>query len=76
MVAKGDAGSYEAAQSMISKVNATLGNVGILINNAGLSSRRPITEITVEHWCEVVATNLDGPFPLSQAVIPAMVNRG
>ncbi|HXX43962.1 MAG TPA: SDR family oxidoreductase [Candidatus Acidoferrales bacterium] len=52
-------------------VNATLsqfGRIDILINNAGTSWGAPVEEMTLEHWNNVIETNLTGTFLFSQAV--------
>jgi len=49
--------------------------VDILVNNAAIRPLSKISEITLEEWDLVLATNLRAPFFLSQAVLPAMIRR-
>ncbi len=51
------------------------GRIDILVNNAGCNVRKPTLEITLEDWSTVVDTNLRGPFFVSQAVAPSMIDR-
>jgi NAD(P)-dependent dehydrogenase (short-subunit alcohol dehydrogenase family) len=46
--------------------------IDILVNNAGVASFGPIEKINNETWHQVMATNLDGVFYLTQAVTPIL----
>ena len=48
----------------------------ILVNCAGINIRKPMLEVTESDWDAVLAINLDAPFFLSQALAPAMIERG
>jgi NAD(P)-dependent dehydrogenase (short-subunit alcohol dehydrogenase family) len=52
------------------------GAVHILVNNAGVNLRKPVTEFTLTEWRFVTDTNLTGPFLLCRAFIPHMKGRG
>ena len=71
-----DVGDEKQAISMIEKAAAEFGRVDILVNNAGLRLASPFTELTTEEWRTVMAVNLDGPFFLCRAVVPAMIEAG
>ena len=51
------------------------GAIDILVNNAGVQHRAPIEDFSDADWRRVLATNLDAPFFLARAVIPAMKAR-
>jgi NAD(P)-dependent dehydrogenase (short-subunit alcohol dehydrogenase family) len=53
-----------------------LGQVDILINNAGINIRKPTPELTEEDWDAVVDISLKGAFLCSQAFLPGMMERG
>jgi NAD(P)-dependent dehydrogenase (short-subunit alcohol dehydrogenase family) len=53
-------------------VTQKCGKVHILVNNAGINIRKPITEFTLAEWSQVVATNLTGPFLMCRAFVPHM----
>lgn len=53
-------------------VEAELGPVAILVNNAGVTRPQPLAEIGEKDWDEVVAVNLKSVFLVTQAVLPRM----
>ena len=57
-------------------VEADLGRIDILINNAGTNIRGSIEQLTEADWDAVVDTNLKGPFLCARAIGPGMVKRG
>ena len=57
------------------RVQASFGPVDILVNNAGIQHRAPIDEFSDADWRRLMATNLDAPFYMARAVIPAMKAR-
>ena len=50
--------------------------VDILVNAAGINLRQPFTEVTPESWNQQLALHLGAPFFLTQALAPAMAQRG
>ncbi len=65
-----------AVREVIVQVERDFGRIDILVNNAAVRPSQKISEITLEDWDAVIATNLRAPFFLSQAVLPGMVKRG
>ena len=59
----------------VAAVAARVGAIDILVNNAGIQHRAPIVEFSDADWRRVMATNLDAPFYMARAVIPAMQAR-
>jgi len=54
------------------KVINKFGKIDILVNNAGISLHKPIKEMSVEDFNQVINTNLNGTFICSKSVIPYM----
>jgi NAD(P)-dependent dehydrogenase (short-subunit alcohol dehydrogenase family) len=55
---------------------ATLGRLHILIINAGINIRKPITEFTLAEWNSVIDTNLTSVFLMCRAFVPDMKGGG
>jgi 3-oxoacyl-[acyl-carrier protein] reductase len=63
-------------ESMVEKVRSELGDIGLLVNNAGsLVARVPLLEMTEEHWNEVFTLNVNSVFYCTQAVVRTMVKQ-
>lgn len=71
-----DLRDIEAVQAMIGKVEAQLGGIDILINNAANDDRHTIEEVTPAYWDERMAVNLRHLFFAAQAAVPAMKRAG
>jgi 3-oxoacyl-[acyl-carrier protein] reductase len=63
--------SAEVAR-LVETVQAQLGAIEILVNNAGIARPQPLEEITESDWDELIAVNLTSCFLLTQAVLPGM----
>jgi NAD(P)-dependent dehydrogenase (short-subunit alcohol dehydrogenase family) len=50
--------------------------VDILVNNAGATDGAPLSEMSVEMWDKVIATNLKGPFLCTRSALRIMKNQG
>lgn len=47
----------------------------ILINNAGINNRKPIEDMSLDEWNEMIAVNLTGAFIMSRAFVPGMKSK-
>jgi 3-oxoacyl-[acyl-carrier protein] reductase len=56
----------------VSEVHEELGDIQILINNAGISRDRPLWRMEDHEWESVLRTNLDGAFYFTRSVAPIM----
>ncbi len=68
-----DVGSSAQVAAMFGDVEAKLGAVSLLVNNAGTSYYGLLSDMTDEDWSEMLQTNLTGAFNCCRAAIPAMV---
>jgi len=62
--------------AMVAETIRCWGCVDILVNTAGMCPNSPVTEMRVEEWDDVMATNLRGPFLLCQSIARQMIERG
>ena len=67
-----DVSDPQAVDETIARVVNELGGINALVNNAGLADFGPIEETTFARWKAVMATNLDGPFLMTQAATDAL----
>ncbi|MDU9002285.1 SDR family NAD(P)-dependent oxidoreductase [Sedimentitalea todarodis] len=58
--------------AMVDSVRQTFGRIDAVVNNAGVADFGPIEDTGFDRWREVMATNLDGVFLVSQACISAL----
>jgi NAD(P)-dependent dehydrogenase (short-subunit alcohol dehydrogenase family) len=61
-----DVSSYESVRAARRALEASWGRADVLVNNAGIFSNAPATELTVEEWDRVLHVNLSGAFYCSQ----------
>jgi NAD(P)-dependent dehydrogenase (short-subunit alcohol dehydrogenase family) len=71
-----DVTDEQQVQRLESSVVGRFGKVQILINNAGINCRKPITEFTLAEWRNVMDTNVTGPFLMCRAFVPHMKGHG
>ena len=65
-----------AVQNMVAQIEREIGIIDILVNNAGIIKRIPMLEMSVEDFRQVVDIDLNGPFIVSKAVLPGMIQKG
>jgi len=66
----------DAVEAGFAEIADTLGVPDIVVNNAGLQRRAPITEFTDADWQDLVGTNLSSAFYVSRSAARHMVPRG
>ena len=71
-----DVSDSAAVRQAHERVRAELGEVGVLVNNAGVLSNAKAEATTDDEWRRVLASNLDGAFYWSRAVMPSMKAMG
>src|SRR6201993_2719662 len=74
-VYKWDVSSFDACAAGIKQVEADLGPVEILVNNAGITRDAQLHRMKPEQWTEVINTNLGSLFNMCRNVIEGMRER-
>jgi acetoacetyl-CoA reductase len=73
---KWDVSDYDACHTGVAQVEAELGPVDIVVNNAGITRDGTILKMTYQDWKDVMDTNLGGCFNMAKATFPGMRLRG
>ena len=75
-VFKWSVADYDACAAGVAEVEAKLGPVDILINNAGITRDAPFHKMKPEQWRDVIDTNLSGVFNMTHPLWNGMRERG
>jgi acetoacetyl-CoA reductase len=74
-VYKWSVADYDACTAGVARVEADLGPVGVLVNNAGITRDAMFHKMTREQWNEVIGTNLNGVFNMTHPLWSGMRER-
>lgn len=72
---RADVGDYAAAQAAATALEARLGAIGVLVNNAGIVRLAAVLDTTDEDWQAIMRVNAGGVLNLLRIVVPGMVGR-
>ncbi len=76
IASEGNVGDWESTKQAFDKVKAEIGEIDVLVNNAGITRDVVFRKMTVEDWDAVISTNLTSLFNVTKQVIDGMVERG
>jgi len=71
-----DVTNEDQVNEMVAKIEKEVGVIDILVNNAGIIKRIPMIEMSAKDFRQVIDIDLNGPFIVAKAVIPAMIKKG
>jgi gluconate 5-dehydrogenase len=71
-----DVTDEEQVNALVAEVEKEVGVIDILVNNAGIIKRIPMTEMSVADFRQVIDIDLNAPFIVAKAVLPAMIKKG
>ena len=71
----GDIRDRATAQKVVAAAKERFGRVDTLVNNAGIFLAKPFTEYTQEEFEAVTATNVAGPFHMTQSVLAELLSQ-
>ncbi len=72
---RADVADREQVRAMVRRIEAELGEVTLLVNNAGIGEQRQIQDVDPAFWRRMFAVNVDGCFNCVQAVLGPMLRR-
>lgn len=75
-VYKCDVSSYDACTTTLKAIESEIGPVDILVNNAGITRDAMFHKMTPQQWNEVINTNLNSLFNMTQPIWGGMRDRG
>ncbi len=73
MAVQADVSQSHEVEDMFTRIEAKWGSVDLLVNNAGISLKRLVTETREEEWQQVMDINLKSAFLCCRRALPAMV---
>lgn len=65
----------EEVEKKINEIENEIGEIDVLVNNAGIQRRAPLEELSIDNWNEVINTNLTSVFIISQCIAKYMIKR-
>lgn len=71
-----DVTDEDAVNALVATVEKEVGVIDILVNNAGIIKRIPMCEMSAAEFRQVIDVDLNAPFIMAKAVIPAMIKKG
>ncbi len=71
-----DVTSEEQVNALVAKIEKEVGVIDILVNNAGIIKRIPMCDMSAADFRAVIDVDLNAPFIVAKAVIPAMIKKG
>jgi 3-oxoacyl-[acyl-carrier protein] reductase len=74
-IATADISDINAVNKAVENIQAALGNIDILINNAGTGTFGKFLELSPEQWENQIKVNLFGTYYATRAVLPQMIER-
>jgi acetoacetyl-CoA reductase len=73
---KFDVGNYDECQASVASIESEVGQVEVLVNNAGITRDGTMHKMTFEQWNQVIQTNLTSCFNMCHTVLDGMRERG
>ncbi len=71
-----DVTEEDAVRKLVSQIEKEVGIIDVLVNNAGIIKRIPMTQMSADDFRKVIDVDLNAPFIVSKAVIPGMIKKG
>lgn len=72
---KADVSSAKEVSDAVERIASDFGKIDVLINNAGISQIKMLSDVTELDWYNMIDVHLTGAFNMTKAVLPFMINR-
>jgi 3-oxoacyl-[acyl-carrier protein] reductase len=71
-----DIADAAAVERMVAAAASRFGRIDFLVNNAALRREKPLDQMTIAEWRDVMGVTLDGPFLCVKACLPYLTRSG
>jgi acetoacetyl-CoA reductase len=75
IASEGNVADWDSTEAAFAKVKKEVGDVDVLVNNAGITRDGVFRKMSRENWNDVIATNLTSLFNVTKQVIEGMVGK-
>ncbi|HMT79574.1 MAG TPA: 3-ketoacyl-ACP reductase [Azonexus sp.] len=76
IASEGNVSDWDSTKAAFDKVKAEVGQIDVLVNNAGITKDGQFRRMTAEDWKAVIDTNLNSLFFVTKQVVDGMLDRG
>ena len=70
-----DVADADAVMDMVQKIVSEMGEIDVLVNNAGIAQQKLFTDITPQEWHQMMAVHVDGAYHTCHSCLPSMIRR-
>ncbi|WP_141433603.1 3-ketoacyl-ACP reductase [Bacillus sp. 03113] len=74
-ISSADVKDLASVETAIEKIKGELGNIDILINNAGIGKFGKFLELSPEEWENIIQVNVMGVYNVTRSILPEMIER-
>ena len=76
IASEGNVSDWESTKAAFDKVKAEVGEISVLVNNAGITKDGQFRRMSIDDWKAVIDTNLNSLFFVTKQVVDGMLDRG
>ncbi len=76
IASEGNVSDWESTKAAFDKVKAEIGEISVLVNNAGITKDGQFRRMSIDDWKAVIDTNLNSLFFVTKQVVDGMLDRG
>ena len=76
IASEGNVSDWDSTKAAFDKVKAEVGEISVLVNNAGITKDGVFRKMSVQDWMAVIDTNLNSLFFVTKQVVDGMMDRG